>query len=712
MTKQEDESLSADRALVDPDKDQLGYSSFAEHVAKIISNMEPYEGFVIAIYGPWGSGKTTLLNFVDHYLSHAKDNEQLVVVSFNPWWFSGHEDLTIRFFYQLQAVLNKGKFSMNDLTKQIADFADIVSDIPLPYASTGKVISKIIRARQKDVNELKNNISRLLKEQNMKILVTIDDIDRLTPEEIRQIFRVVKAIADFPNIIYLMAFDKRIAIKALSEQNGLSGEEYLEKIVQLPLELPPPDEASFRSMFFGKLNKILGDIPEEEFDKRYWEEIYWKGLDRLISTPRDIVRLTNTLSITYPLVKGEVNPVDFIALESIKIFCPIVYNSISNESRMFIGVIDEYGFRGAPSLEDHKSFLNLLFEKVDDRIKEPIKRLLNLMFPKLRKIYSDNKNFFADQSVCRKQLRICSPDIFPIYFRLAIPKGSISTMDMGSILAFAGDSRLFGLKLSELTTIKRPDGTTMAKAFIDRLNDYTDEKILLEEIPTITRALFEMGDKLLVPEDEPQVGLELSSDAKLRFLIRDLLSRLDKKTRSDLLKQAITEGHALTIIVEFVAMLDHEHGRFDGSSILSEETRLVGEDCLDEFEGIAVEKVNEAVKNGNLLIAKNLPFILYYWHNWRKEQVVDWIQQIATDDNNLVTFLEKFVAKSYTNLGIKYFLDPDSIKPFIDPAQIIDRIRIISEKEDLNEGQRAAINYFIHGYELKQQGKSPSWFGE
>jgi predicted KAP-like P-loop ATPase len=712
MTKPEDKSLSADRALVDPDKDQLGYSSFAEHVSKIISNMEPYDGFVIAIYGPWGSGKTTLLNFVNHYLSHANENEQLVVVSFNPWWFSGHEDLTIRFFYQLQAILSKGKFSMNDLTKQMADFADIVSDIPIPYASTGKAVSKIIRARQKDVNELKNNISKSLKEQNKKILVTIDDIDRLTPEEIRQIFRVVKAIADFPNIIYLMAFDKMIAIKALSEQNGLSGEEYLEKIVQLPLELPPPDEASFRSMFFGKLNKILGDIPEEEFDKRYWEEIYWKGLDRLISTPRDIVRLTNTLSITYPLVKGEVNPIDFIALESIKIFCPIVYSSISNESRMFIGVIDESGFRGTPSLEDHKSFLNLLFEKVDDKIKEPIKRLLNLMFPKLQKIYSDNKNFFADQSECRKQLRICSSDIFPVYFRLAIPKGSISTMEMGLILAFAGDSKLFGSKLLDLTTIKRPDGTTMAKAFIDRLRDYTDKKILLEEIPTITRALFEIGDKLLVPEDEPQVGLELSSDAKLRFLIRDLLSRLDKKTRSDLLKQAIFEGHAVTIIVEFVKMLDYEHGRFDESRVLSEETRLVGEDRLDEFEDMAVEKVNDASKNGYLLNAKNLPFILYCWHNWRKEQVVDWIQQIATDDNNLVTFLEKFVAKSYTNLGIKYFLDPDSIKLFIDPAQIIDRIRTISEKEDLNEAQRAAINYFIHGYELKQQGKSPSWFAE
>jgi predicted KAP-like P-loop ATPase len=448
--------LSADRALTEPDEDELGYSSFAEYIAKIIYNMEPYECFVIAIYGPWGSGKTTLLNFVTHHLSHAKENEQPVIVHFNPWWFSGHEDLTMRFFYQLQAILSKEKFSMSDLTKQIADFADILSDIPIPYASTGKTVSKLIRARQKDVNGMKNNIAKLLKEHDKKILVTIDDIDRLTPEEIRQVFRVVKAIADFPNIIYLMAFDKDIAIKALSEQNGLSGEEYLEKIVQLPLELPPPDEASFRSMFFEKLNKIIGDTTEKEFDKAYWAEIYWKGLDRLISTPRDITRLTNTLSITYPLVKSEVNPIDFIALESIKIFCPMVYSLIQTDSRMFIGIIDTYGLRG-PSLEENKKFYEITLDKIDGKIKEPIKNLLDLMFPKLRRIYSKDTYNYTEQFECRKQLRICSPDIFPIYFRLTIPKGSISTAEMSSILAIAADSKTFGLKLVELTTQKRPD---------------------------------------------------------------------------------------------------------------------------------------------------------------------------------------------------------------------------------------------------------------
>jgi predicted KAP-like P-loop ATPase len=191
--------------------------------------------------------------------------------------------------------------------------------------------------------------------------------------------------------------------------------------------------------------------------------------------------------------------------------------------------------------------------------------------------------------------------------------------------------------------------------------------------------------------------------------MRDLLSRLDKELRSEVLKQALLEGHAVTIIVEFIRTLDNEHGRYDvDNSTLPEETRLVSEDCLNELELIAAEKVNEAAKNGSLLNVLHLPFILYNWQNWRKEEVVDWIQNIMIDDKNLIKLLEKFVSKSYTNIGVKHFFDPDLIKAFIDPALLIDRVRRISEQEDLTESQKSAINLFIRGYELRLQGKNPS----
>jgi predicted KAP-like P-loop ATPase len=91
--------------LIDPNDDRLGYAPFAKNLANSICQMSPPDGFVMAVYGPWGSGKSTLLNFIVHYLEQKPESEQPIIVPFNPWWFSGQEDLTKRFFGQLQAVL-------------------------------------------------------------------------------------------------------------------------------------------------------------------------------------------------------------------------------------------------------------------------------------------------------------------------------------------------------------------------------------------------------------------------------------------------------------------------------------------------------------------------------------------------------------------------------------------------------------------------------
>jgi len=699
MTRSEDILLSADSALTNPDDDRLGYSSFAEHIAKIICNMKPEEGFVIAVYGPWGSGKTTLLNFITHYLNHANEVEPpIMVVHFNPWWFSGQEDLTLRFFYQLQAVLGKGKFSVNALSTQIADLADILSDIPIPYAATGKSVSKLLRARQKDIFELKNNISKSLKEHDKRILVIIDDIDRLTPDEIRQTFRVIKAIANFPNIIYLVTFDKEIVVNALSEPNGFDGEEYIEKIVQLPLELPPPDETSFQSMLLEKLNKLLGNISGQEFDQTYWADVYLKGLERFISTPRDITRLINALSATYPLVKGEVNPIDFIAAESMRVFYPKIYYLIQNNPKMFIGNIDKFGITD-PNLEDHKAFHESMLNKIDEMDRDIIKNLLTLLFPKLRNVYGINHFEVYNSQECRKQFRICSPEMFPIYFRLAIPKGGISNAEICAIINQSGSAEAFGSKLVDLTTQKCHNGKSMARVFFDRIRDYTD-KIPPERIGNITNALFDRGDELLLPEDERPLDYELPSYVLIAYRLRDLIFRLDRKSREDVLRQAILKGHAITIISEFLRVQDREHGRFAKKEAIQIEDRLICEECLIELEKITLKKIINMANNKDLLNKPYFQIILFCWQDWgNKRDLDEWITQIFKNDIDLVTFIGNFVSLSHSNLGVKRYLDFSSLQPFISPMNIIDRIKIIAKKRDLNEKQRFVVNEFIEGYD-------------
>ena len=328
-------TLSADRPSTDPKDDLFGHAPFAKSLADSICRYPGGDGLVLALYGPWGSGKSTVLSYVGHYLDQLPEGERPAVVTFNPWWFSGQENLARAFLGQLQAVLPAKSEKFKKLGDLLGDFAEGIGGlIDLSgvtggaAAKLGKLIGMATRRKPKDVPALKAEICQILKEAGRRILVVIDDIDRLTPEETRQLFTVVKALADFPNVVYLLAFDREVAAQAIEQQGGLPGERYLEKIIQVPFELPPVDRVALRRALFERLDQVLGDTPEGLFDPSYWTNVFFDGIDPMIQVPRDVVRFTNTLSVTYPAVRGEVNPVDFIALEAIRVFLPDLYDVI------------------------------------------------------------------------------------------------------------------------------------------------------------------------------------------------------------------------------------------------------------------------------------------------------------------------------------------------------------------------------------------------
>jgi len=710
MVSSEDLSiLSMDRPLTDPKADRLGLAPFARHLAQNISKMTPVEGLVIGIYGSWGSGKTTLLNFIIHYLKQIPTPEQPIIVQFNPWWFSGHEDLTRRFFEQLEAVLRK-KSMAKDLTKRIADFAEVVSEASIPYISIGgKVVVSLSRMKQKkDVSELKENIIDILQKQQRKILIVIDDIDRLTKEEIRQLFRVIKAVADFPNIIYLLALDKKVAINALAEIQGTSGETYLEKIVQVPFELPLPDKTSLRKLLFEKLEVILADTPDDLFDQAYWSNVYFDGIDYFINTPRDIVRLTNTLSVTYPAVKGEVNPVDFIAVETLRVFCPEAYDIMRKNEKYFAGSIDRTGIL-SPKVDDLRVFHNSWIDQVQEKSKEAVKRLLMRIFPKLEVVW-DNTHYGPDwEPTWRRELRVCSPDVFPVYFRLAVPEGGISNAELKSILALTNDVNAFSAKLLELVNQKRPDGTTRVRVFFERFEDFTEKDIPTENIPSIVRALLDVGDSLLRPEDSGGL-FEFGNDIRIQRIILQLLRRLEEPERFEVLKEAILNGQALSTIIGLITIIGREHGKYGAKQLIPEEERLISPESLEELEKIALERVRDAAQQESLLQSPDLQNILYYWRERAgEEEIKQWIQKIVETDKELIKILEESLRRTIRQSvsdaveSIQYKLDLKWLERFIELPQIIDHIMTLSQSSDVSEDLRVAIREFIQEYEIAQR---------
>jgi len=699
--------LSADKALTDPSGDRLGYAPFARNIAESICKMVPAEGFVIAVYGSWGSGKTTLLNFVEAFLKEEIENQRIVVVRFNPWWFSGQEDLTRRFFDLVGTCLKNRKVVREQVLKQIANLADLASAIPVPESQYAKILAWLLRRgiSKKDMPELKASIANALRAQPKRVLVVIDDIDRLAADEIRQLFRVVKAVADFPQVVYILAFDRKVVIEALKgEQGTVPGEAYLEKIVQLPFELPVPDRVSLRRLLFEKLDGILANSSKELFDQTYWANVYFEGIDHFISTPRAIVRLVNALSVSYPVVQGEVNPVDFIAIETLRIFCPLSYDMIRKNPDMFAGhTSGAVAFSADYAKQFHDSWIGLVPES--DR--EPIRRLLLRVFPKLQAVW-ENKHYGPESgSVWRKGLRICAPELLPVYFRLAIPEGSLSNAEMTAILREAGDSEEFGAALVELSGQLRPDGTTRVRAFLERLEDYTAKEIPSETIPSIFKALFEVGDQLLRPEDENRGMLDFGNDIRIGRVVVQLLRRLEEPQRYEALKDAISHRQAISTIVSEIATLGQQHGRY-GAKPEPEGEWYVNAQHLNDLEELGLEKIRQAAKQRMLLQAKDFIHILYRWEDWaNKEEVRRWIKEVTAEDKTLAVFIAHFLTQSFRQtltdkVGMKFQkLDYESLAHFLELPSVIERTKRIAEDGTLTEYERTAAGDLIQEYERR-----------
>lgn len=114
-------ALSADRPSSNPQDDLFGHAPFAESLTDSICRYPDNDGLVLALYGPWGSGKPTVLSYVRHFLELRPETEQPVIVTFNPWWFSGQENLARAFLGQLQAVLPAKSEKFKKLGDLLAD---------------------------------------------------------------------------------------------------------------------------------------------------------------------------------------------------------------------------------------------------------------------------------------------------------------------------------------------------------------------------------------------------------------------------------------------------------------------------------------------------------------------------------------------------------------------------------------------------------------
>jgi len=684
--------------------------------------MDAQEGFVFALNGPWGAGKTTIINFVLHFLiEEQKEENELVVVRFNPWWFSGREQLIQQFFRQFKATLGgqDAPKELRNVSQKLDRLARILEPLTLVPAVGGWVdrVKNVFRtsatatqaiadALAQDVHQIRALIDSILRSQNARILVVINDIDRLHAEEIRQLFQVVKAVADFPKTIYLLAFDRDVVAGAVSRLQGASGDDYLEKIVQAPFDLPVPDRTSLRRLLFEQIDEVLTGTPEELWDSVEWGNLYWEGIDSFIRTPRDVKRFVNILRPTYAIVKGEVNPIDFLGIQALRLFVPQMYSFVVTNKDQLTGIEDR-GLGVSDRPEDRRKLFDSFLEAASGDRRKAIKDIMGRLFPRWASAYGGSSYGSGWLSLWRKKLRICSPDVCDRYFMLSLPPGDVSSVEMQALLSLGGDPGVFGKELLRLSSERRPDGTTRLRVFLERMQDFTEKDVREEHIEPILSAIYNIGDQLFLDEDRGGM-FDHGNDMRLLRISYQLLKRLPtQQQRFEMLRKIFAEAKSISLLTRDVIILGQEHGKYrEREASEPEQRRTVAANHLPELEAIALQKIRAAAQERRLHAAPDFGYLLYRLADWASEdEATAYVSQLIVDDISLCDYLSGFLQVGYSH-GFSdrvarrtWRIHLASVQKFLgrDPSELVPRCEKILKDGPawLNQRRRLALETFI-----------------
>ncbi len=710
MTSKTDSFTSpdADRPLDDPQSDALGRTALARSMARLISRHRSAEGFVIALCGAWGSGKTTLLNFVEAYLKDPKEtpeDDQPILLHFNPWWFHGPENLLLHFLDAFRTSLPGGRF--RDLTKDLGAYADVLSPLVNLAPGIGPQLWaawRVLRRHSQSPDEIRRKIDAHLERSPQQILVIVDDIDRLPRQEIREMFKLVKSVAAFPKTIYLLAFDKDAVATALGEGPNGHGGDYIKKIVQLEIDVPEPDPTVLRHQLRLGIERVVGGPIDELHEAERWEDTYQEAIFHILRTLRDVKRYLNALNITYPLVRNEVHSFDFAIIELLRVFTPNVYDTVRRNRERFAGGDSDWeSALGGGTPTERKPFYDDVIHSVPSRLQTPMLALLKELFPKVRASFGGRIYASSLNEEWRRERRICSPEIFPTYFQLSAPIGEISEETFRAVCNLAANRERFCQELLSLAKSSQAGEVPRSRllSFLQRLSDHPEA---IKELPepdalgACIGALFDIGDPVYSEDWE---NLTISDiDGMIIRTVSRLLGEgvnltgqarsLAELGRFEHLRRTIASTPSLYVPVLQVSRLARaeretapiapESDNQDGTPVATP-TLTMNSNRLEELKRVICEKIDRAAEHLDLAKVPRLIFVMSRWEEWcpdAESKRMQFVHRLLQSDEGLAQLLAAYLNMSEVTSG------PE------DPGQVQYSIDLLKLSRDM--GDRDAMN--------------------
>jgi len=524
-----------DEPFLDGGPDLPGREQYAQHTVELLGRVRAQtETGVLALIGPWGSGKSTILGKVMRLLQSQDGHGTWLIAELNPWLYSDLESLTAALFSEVRAALPKGR-RWSEARKRLGGFGQAISPLGKLTALAGLDSESLIKAFSDRVSgdtsasAAKRKAEEALRQAGQPVLVVMDDLDRLTPNELLLVFKLVRLVGHLPNVYYLISFDEQTLLDVLQRSDlvGSSSEprarEFLEKIIQVRLDLPAFRERDAAAMSTRALNAVLDShglsmTPGEE---QRFSEAYFRHLQDRLQTPRAVKRYFGQADATLGSLTGNVDLVDFLIVTFLRTNEPGVYRLLRQRRAELTGThIARVGQRSAqqPGAGAERWRERLREAGVAAQHIEGVLRLLAQLFPSVQQ----DLGMPSDAKGAAQRRGIGSSDYFDRYMVFGVPDDDLpeATFDEALTQLAAGAP---GTEADELLLRLRQDTHRITR----RIQQRRDTGTHLPAVALLKAIADAYGQTTAEPE---MMGL-VNPGMSLRFLARDLLTDLPPEQR-------------------------------------------------------------------------------------------------------------------------------------------------------------------------------------
>ncbi|MCW3161311.1 KAP family P-loop NTPase fold protein [Chryseobacterium oryctis] len=440
--------LLEDDAIEDFDQDLLGNSlkPLVEKLNNIVDQNNFQKAFTIGINSEWGTGKTSTLNLLKKEL----EKTEHIIIEYNPWMGFDKKVLIEDFFNTLSEHIEQ-----DSLNKDLDEYSNRLLTTPSPLLKDITSYIPFLNNKTPSLEKLFKLINKKLKLLNQKIIIIIDDVDRLDNKEIFEILKLIRNSANFTNIFFIVAYDRSYVNNSIDNINHFHERNYLDKIINIELSLPYFDPTLLKNTF---KNLLLEKIGSEYNDKVSYalnngfidiEDLFkfrksQSNFTQAISNMREVKKLVNSIITNYKNILSDINFSDMIYLEILKLKYPSIYRLLYTQKEKILIESKGYLFLKARNEKDkdgndkeikivEEVIANIcLKEKIGYEDKQMAIAIINYLFD-----YSETTRSVFDSGYSSdpdKLLSVDQANKFERYFANVIFENNISENDFKSFL--------------------------------------------------------------------------------------------------------------------------------------------------------------------------------------------------------------------------------------------------------------------------------------